>query len=104
MAAVKKIPVTKPVEPIIPPKIYGMKTSHLNNSTNMVFRENGRNVCPWCSREHWLMGRVTAECANCGYAIPLQNTAISGGTITSQDRHIPSPSQGNYVNLGKETR
>lgn len=35
----------------------------------------GRDVphCPGCDRRHWHVGRVTAECAFCGTALPLGN-------------------------------
>ena len=28
-------------------------------------------VCPGCGRGHWHVGRVSAECANCGTALAL---------------------------------
>lgn len=28
-------------------------------------------ICPGCSRGHWLVGRSLAECANCGTALAL---------------------------------
>jgi hypothetical protein len=29
------------------------------------------NHCPGCGRKHWIIGRVTAECAFCGSALLL---------------------------------
>ena len=28
-------------------------------------------ACPGCSRGHWHVGRISAECAWCGTALPL---------------------------------
>lgn len=36
-----------------------------------VYREGQVNYCPGCSRTHWIIGRVTAECAFCSTALPL---------------------------------
>lgn len=36
-----------------------------------VYRPGQRNHCPGCGREHWLIGRRTAECAFCATAMPL---------------------------------
>jgi hypothetical protein len=40
-----------------------------------IYRSADRNYCPGCSRSHWLIGRLTAECAFCGHALPLQESA-----------------------------
>jgi hypothetical protein len=37
-----------------------------------IYRANERNWCPGCGREHWIVGRVTAECAFCTTALPLE--------------------------------
>jgi hypothetical protein len=29
------------------------------------------NHCPGCGKSHWMIGRLTAECAFCGTALPL---------------------------------
>lgn len=44
-----------------------------------VYRENEVNHCPGCGRTHWYLGRMLAECAFCGTALPLQE-AYSNGT------------------------
>lgn len=31
-------------------------------------------ACPGCGAGHWIVGRVSAECARCGTAIPLAPT------------------------------
>ncbi|MCI4588870.1 hypothetical protein MOK15_01940 [Sphingobium sp. BYY-5] len=30
------------------------------------------NRCPSCTRQHWMVGRMVAECAFCGMALPLE--------------------------------
>lgn len=37
----------------------------------MLFRANESNHCPGCGRAQWYVGRITAECAFCGTALPL---------------------------------
>lgn len=34
-------------------------------------------ACPGCSRSHWYVGRMMAECAFCGTAIPLAPERIA---------------------------
>lgn len=36
-----------------------------------VYREHETNHCPGCGRVHWIIGRLTAECAFCATALPL---------------------------------
>lgn len=36
-----------------------------------AYRPGERNHCPGCGREHWIVGRSTAECAFCSTALPL---------------------------------
>ncbi len=43
-----------------------------------VFREREVNHCPGCGRTHWIIGRVTAECAFCATAIPLEFSHTRG--------------------------
>lgn len=31
--------------------------------------------CPGCGRRHWIIGRMTAECAFCGTALLLADTS-----------------------------
>lgn len=37
-----------------------------------IYREHVVNYCPGCGRTHWHIGRLTAECAFCGTALPLE--------------------------------
>lgn len=36
------------------------------------------NRCPQCNGKAWHVGRVTAECSNCGHPLPLAQVMISG--------------------------
>ena len=47
-----------------------------------VYRENDVNHCPGCGRTHWLIGRVSAECAFCSTALPLQEAYRQGPSPT----------------------
>lgn len=42
----------------------------------IVYREDQVNFCPGCGRSHWYIGRLMAECAYCGTALPLQDSQI----------------------------
>ena len=37
-----------------------------------VYRDGEVNHCPGCGRTHWLIGRLSAECAFCTTALPLR--------------------------------
>jgi hypothetical protein len=45
---------------------------------NVTYRENEVNFCPGCGRSHWFIGRLLAECAYCGTAVPLSEATIAG--------------------------
>ncbi|MDF7775509.1 hypothetical protein P1X14_09645 [Sphingomonas sp. AOB5] len=46
------------------------------------YRANETNHCPGCGQSHWMIGRMTAECANCGTALPLIAGSATGiGTL-----------------------
>lgn len=47
-----------------------------------TYRDGERNHCPGCGREHWFVGRTTAECAFCGTALPLRETSHGGASAT----------------------
>ena len=44
-----------------------------------VYREHEVNHCPGCGRTHWLIGRMSAECAFCATALPLENSVMIAG-------------------------
>lgn len=37
----------------------------------LTYRPGLPNLCPGCHSTHWLVGRITAECAHCGTALPI---------------------------------
>lgn len=37
-----------------------------------LYRDDEPNHCPGCGRQHWIIGRMTAECGFCGSAILLE--------------------------------
>lgn len=39
---------------------------------HIMYRINEHNHCPGCGRSHWIVGRLLAECAFCGTALPLE--------------------------------
>jgi hypothetical protein len=43
-----------------------------------VYRENEVNHCPGCGRTHWIRGCLSAECAFCSSALPLQEAYSQG--------------------------
>jgi hypothetical protein len=43
-----------------------------------VYRDGEVNHCPGCGRTHWLIGRVSAECAFCSTALPLREAGTHG--------------------------
>ena len=45
---------------------------------HVVYRENEVNRCPGCGRSHWIVGRLSAECAFCGTALPLADAGTWG--------------------------
>ena len=47
-----------------------------------VYRENEVNHCPGCGRTHWMLGRLLAECAFCGTALPLQDGYRQGCSVS----------------------
>lgn len=53
---------------------------------HQVYREHEVNYCPGCGRTHWLLGRLSAECAFCGTALPLANPREANATIDQRGR------------------
>jgi hypothetical protein len=64
-----------------------------NRGYAIVYREDQPNFCPGCGRSHWYIGRLTAECAYCGTAVPLQDSTVqsgAGGHSRNRKMFIPS--------------
>ena len=47
-----------------------------------VYHEGEVTHCPGCGRTHWLIGRLSAECAFCSTALPLKEAGTSGPAPT----------------------
>jgi hypothetical protein len=47
-----------------------------------VYHDGEVNHCPGCGRTHWLIGRLSAECAFCSTALPLKEAATHGPPAT----------------------
>ena len=43
-----------------------------------LYHAGETNHCPGCGRSHWMVGRLSAECAYCGTAIALAETGMVG--------------------------
>lgn len=46
------------------------------------------NHCPACSRTHWYVGRVSAECGFCETAVPLADAVTGMGTHSRNRRDV----------------
>lgn len=72
----------------IPAEIFGWKDyAALVEQRGFVvlYRRAEPNHCPGCGRSQWLVGRSTAECANCGTALPIIQSASSDISIERKD-------------------
>ena len=47
-----------------------------------AYRDGEVNHCPGCGRTHWLIGRMSAECAFCSTALPLTEAFHHGSAAT----------------------
>lgn len=54
-----------------------------NSGYRIAFRPGEQNICPGCGQSHWMIGRMTAECAFCATALPIN----SGGNIGAGQFH-----------------
>ena len=46
----------------------------------ILYHRDQVNHCPCCSRTHWYVGRVSAECGFCAAALPLADAVTGHGT------------------------
>ena len=69
-----------------------MKHDPAGRGYHAVYREQGVNHCPGCGRTHWLIGRVSAECAFCSTALPLAEASMRSHNrpIIIQHRNRPT--------------
>jgi hypothetical protein len=47
----------------------------------IAYRQQEVNHCPGCGQSHWMIGRMTAECAVCGTALPLIASGAMGAGL-----------------------
>lgn len=61
------------------PTLAELKMAHdpMGRGYHAVYRENEVNHCPGCGRTHWLVGRLSAECAFCSTALPLAEAVVT---------------------------
>ena len=54
-----------------------------------VYHDGEVNHCPGCGRTHWIIGRMSAECAFCATALPLAEASMRhhNGPIVIQHRN-----------------
>ncbi len=50
----------------------------------VAYRPQQQNYCPGCGGSHWVIGRLTAECAFCATALPLVAGGNSGNGLIRQ--------------------
>jgi hypothetical protein len=67
-----------------------------------IYHPNEINHCPGCSRTHWIIGRISAECAFCSTALPFAGEASVGASATVfQRRHIEPARRGRFIINGR---
>lgn len=64
--------------------MYDFGTRQARTGYRVAYRQQETNHCPGCGNSHWMIGRLTAECAFCGTALPLISGASSGGGLFRQ--------------------
>ena len=52
-----------------------------------VYREHDVNHCPGCGRTHWIIGRMSAECAFCATALPLAEASMRSGPVIIEHKN-----------------
>jgi hypothetical protein len=70
--------VTPRTTPAYEAKSLGHAAAVATQGFRPVYREDDDNACPGCGMSQWLVGRITAECAFCGTALPLDHTGMEG--------------------------
>lgn len=65
------------VQPEPPPAWHGKPHDPRVRGLIPAYRAGQANHCPGCGRAHWLVGRLSAECAFCGVALPIISQGVS---------------------------
>jgi len=71
-----------------------MKHDPMGRGYHAVYREQEVNHCPGCGRTHWIIGRMSAECAFCSTALPLAEASMhshSGPAIIHHRNRMNTP-------------
>lgn len=66
-----------------------MRTPYATRSYIATYRAEGANYCPGCGQSHWIVGRISAECARCATALPLAESVHSfdsASVVVATDR------------------
>ncbi len=63
-------PVAPPAVPVRPPRALHPMPGPAG-ALVLTYRPGLPNLCPGCHSTHWHVGRITAECAHCGTALPI---------------------------------
>ena len=73
----------------------GLKHDPSARGYHAVYREHEVNHCPGCGRTHWLIGRMSAECAFCSTALPLAeaSTRHHNAPVVIQHRNRNRPAE-----------
>lgn len=71
------------------PTLGDLRMSHdpAGRGYHAVYREQQVNHCPGCGRTHWLIGRMSAECAFCSTALPLAEASMRSHASTAVITH-----------------
>ena len=71
------------------PTLSDLRMSHdpAGSGYHAVYREHQVNNCPGCGRTHWLIGRMSAECAFCATALPLAEASMRSHTSHEVIQH-----------------
>ena len=65
--------------------MYNFGISQPHTGYRIAYRQHEANHCPGCGQSQWMIGRMTAECAHCGTALPLHGGGSFGtGLIRSR--------------------
>lgn len=64
--------------------MYDFAIRQASSGYRIAYRQHETNHCPGCGNSHWMIGRLTAECAFCGTALPLIASGGLGSGVQRQ--------------------
>lgn len=64
--------------------MYDFGIRHALTGYRVAYRPQQQNYCPGCGGSHWVIGRLTAECAFCATALPLVAGGSTGNGLIRQ--------------------